>query len=149
MIQNDKFSNIGRIGLFAELWKNTVATPAIFGRLIRLTFVLSALLMLYWMIISSDRYVSEANVIVQRTDYSSGKSLDVSNLLSGTGGTNRADQLRSRAIICCRWICSKSLMKLWTFAPITATGKRPYLAHVVRRCRTRMVPSTLPLAREC
>lgn len=86
----------GRIAALAELWKTKVATPAIFGRLIRLTFVLTAFLMLYWTIIASDRYVSEANVIIQRTDLSAAKSIDVSAILAGTSGTNRADQLLLR-----------------------------------------------------
>jgi capsular polysaccharide transport system permease protein len=86
----------GRIAVLAELWKTKVATPAIFGRLIKLTFVMTAILMLYWTIIASDRYVSEANVIIQRTDLSSGKSIDVSAILAGTSGTNRADQLLLR-----------------------------------------------------
>lgn len=86
----------GRIAALTELWKSKVATPAIFGHLIRLTFALTAFLMLYWLIIASDRYVSEANVIIQRTDLSPGKSIDVSALLAGTSGTNRADQLLLR-----------------------------------------------------
>ena len=86
----------GRIAALAELWKTKVATPAIFGHLIKLTFVMTAILMLYWTIIASDRYVSEANVIIQRTDLSSGKSIDVSAILAGTSGTNRADQLLLR-----------------------------------------------------
>lgn len=86
----------GRIAALAELWKTKVATPAIFGRLIRLTFVSTAILMIYWLVIASDRYVSEANVIIQRTDLSSGKGIDVSAILTGGGGTNRADQLLLR-----------------------------------------------------
>lgn len=86
----------GRIAALAELWKAKVATPAIFGHLIRIAFMLSAFLVLYWLIIASDRYVSEANVIIQRTDLSAGKSIDVSAILAGTGSNNRADQLLLR-----------------------------------------------------
>lgn len=86
----------GRIAAFAEHWKSKVATPAIFGHLIRITFALSAFLMLYWTIVASDRYVSEANVIIQRTDLSAGKGVDISAFLPGTSGTNRTDQLLLR-----------------------------------------------------
>lgn len=87
----------GSITALAELWKTKVATPAIFGRLIRHTFVLMAFLMIYWLVIASDRYVSEANVIIQRTDQAAGKSIDVPALIAGAGGGgNRADQLLLR-----------------------------------------------------
>jgi capsular polysaccharide transport system permease protein len=86
----------GRVAALAQLWKTKVATPAIFGRLIKLTFVMTAILMLYWLLIASDRYVSEANIIIQRTDHSSVKSIDVSSLLAGSSSPNRADQLLLR-----------------------------------------------------
>ena len=50
----------------------------------------------YWGIVASDRYVSEAHVIVQRTDLASGQALDFGTFLSGAGGSNRADQLLLR-----------------------------------------------------
>lgn len=53
-------------------------------------WVLSAV---YWGVVASGRYVSEAHVIVQRTDLSAGQSMDLSGLLSGVGGGSRADEL--------------------------------------------------------
>jgi capsular polysaccharide transport system permease protein len=50
----------------------------------------------YWFMVASDRYVSEARVIVQRADLSGGQSMDFSSLIAGTGGTNRNDQLLMR-----------------------------------------------------
>jgi len=55
--------------------------------------VFSLLSALYWLVIASDRYVSVAHVIIQRTDLSSGQTVDLSSLLSGTSGGNKADQL--------------------------------------------------------
>lgn len=50
---------------------------------------------LYWGVIASDRYVSHANVIVQRTDLAAGHSMDFSSLLGGVNG-NRGDELLLR-----------------------------------------------------
>ena len=58
--------------------------------------VVSALAGIYWGVVASDRYVSEARVIIQRTDLSGGASMDFSSLLSMGTGTNRADQLLMR-----------------------------------------------------
>lgn len=51
---------------------------------------------IYWALIASDRYVSEAHVIIQKTDIASGQSMDIGSLLAGSGGSNRADQLLLR-----------------------------------------------------
>jgi capsular polysaccharide transport system permease protein len=50
---------------------------------------------LYWSVIASDRYVSQANVIVQRTDMSGGQAMDFSSLLGGASGS-RSDELLLR-----------------------------------------------------
>ena len=50
---------------------------------------------LYWGVIASDRYVSQANVIVQRTDMAGGQSMDFSSLLGGANGS-RSDELLLR-----------------------------------------------------
>lgn len=58
--------------------------------------VASALAGVYWGVVASDRYVSEARVIIQRTDLNGGASMDFSSLLSMGTGTSRADQLLMR-----------------------------------------------------
>jgi capsular polysaccharide transport system permease protein len=70
----------------------------IFRRLIQLTLVLGLLTSLYWIFVASDRYVSEANVIIRKTDAASMAGLDLSGLVPGAGapGANRADQLLLR-----------------------------------------------------
>jgi capsular polysaccharide transport system permease protein len=57
---------------------------------------LSVLASVYWLVVASDRYVSESHVIVQRTDMAAGTSVDLSSLMSGMAGGNRADQLLLR-----------------------------------------------------
>lgn len=59
--------------------------------------VLFALLSgVYWSFVASDRYVSEARVVLARSDLSSGQSMDFASLLGGGSGTSRADQLQLR-----------------------------------------------------
>ncbi|MBK6289075.1 MAG: chain-length determining protein [Gammaproteobacteria bacterium] len=57
--------------------------------------LLSLLAAFYWLLIASDRYVSEAHIIIQRTDLVSGQTVDFSGLLGNVGG-NTADQLLLR-----------------------------------------------------
>jgi capsular polysaccharide transport system permease protein len=49
----------------------------------------------YWLLIASDRYVSDARVLLQKTDQIS-VNTDMSAILSGSGGPNRGDQLLLR-----------------------------------------------------
>jgi capsular polysaccharide transport system permease protein len=50
----------------------------------------------YWLLIASDRYVSEASVIIRKTDSVAVSSVDISMLIAGVAGVNRADQLLLR-----------------------------------------------------
>lgn len=50
----------------------------------------------YWMVIASDRYVSEAHVIVQKTDLAIAPEVELSSLLGNVGNANNADQLLLR-----------------------------------------------------
>ncbi len=68
----------------------------VFRRLIRFTALIALLATAYWLILASDRYVSEANVIIRKTDSLSAPALDVSLLVSGIAGVNRPDQLLLR-----------------------------------------------------
>jgi capsular polysaccharide transport system permease protein len=64
-------------------------------RIIGAAVIASLLAAVYWLAIASDRYVSEAHVIIQRTDLPGGQGMDFSSLLGGAGG-NRGDQLLLR-----------------------------------------------------
>ena len=50
----------------------------------------------YWGFLASDRYVSEAHVIIQQADISAGQSMDIGSLLGGVSSGNQADQLLLR-----------------------------------------------------
>lgn len=60
-------------------------------------FALFAVLAIYWLLLASDRYVSTAHIVVQRTDLSAGASVDgLASLIGGASGANRPDQLMMR-----------------------------------------------------
>lgn len=81
----------------AMAWLRHELAPALLRRRIIGTAVIAcALAALYWLLLASDRYVSEAHVIVQRTDLSGGETMSFSTLISGIGGNSRADQLLLR-----------------------------------------------------
>ena len=62
--------------------------------------LLSLLAAVYWLLIASDRYVSVAHVIIQRTDMSGGQTVDFSGLLGNVGGV-ASDQLLLRDHLLC------------------------------------------------
>lgn len=51
---------------------------------------------IYWGLIASDRYVSEATLLIQHTDLNTARPLDLGTLLGGGAGGNRTDQLLLR-----------------------------------------------------
>jgi len=79
--------------LFA--WTGGWAAPVIRRRAFGLAVIASLLAALYWGVIASDRYVSEARVVVQRTDFAAGDALNLGSLLGSTG-PNQQDQLLLR-----------------------------------------------------
>jgi len=70
----------------------------LFNRLIQLSLVMGVVVSVYWGFFASDRYVSEANVIIRKTDNANMPSPDLTALVSAGAalGTNRADQLLLR-----------------------------------------------------
>ncbi|ANY15040.1 chain-length determining protein [Bordetella pseudohinzii] len=68
----------------------------LFKRLRQLTMILALLAIAYWLLLASDRYVSEANVIIRKTDSISLPAFDLSMLTSGVSPVSRTDQLLLR-----------------------------------------------------
>ncbi|MDQ7990029.1 MAG: hypothetical protein REI09_10405 [Candidatus Dactylopiibacterium sp.] len=94
MIEILKQSLPGRVSAAFVHWANQLLVPAMLRRRVfSFALVLNLLAGLYWGFIASDRYISEARVLVQRTDLAGGQSMDFAGLLSGLGSTNHADQL--------------------------------------------------------
>lgn len=65
-------------------------------RIIALALFASVLGAIYWLGIASDRYVTEAHIIIQRTDLPGGQTVDFASVLTGGSSTNKPDQLLLR-----------------------------------------------------
>lgn len=64
--------------------------------LLSLAATMSLAALTYWTFVASDRFVSEAHVIVQRTDMAVGPAVDIASLMGGQGGHGRPDQMLLR-----------------------------------------------------
>jgi capsular polysaccharide transport system permease protein len=81
----------------AAQWAQDWLTPALLRRrTFGMAFVASLLAVLYWGVIASNRYVSEAHVVVRNTDIGAPVGMDIAGLLSNTAVANRTDQLLLR-----------------------------------------------------
>lgn len=97
MIDHFKKTRLAQLSARTFGWLHREMAPALLRRrIIGAAVVFSALSAVYWVFIASDRYVSEAHVIIQRTDFAGGPNLDFSSLLGGANG-GRADQLLLRS----------------------------------------------------
>lgn len=78
-------------------WAEGLLVPRILRqRTFALVFAASLLAALYWVVWASDRFISEAHVIIQRTDMASSQSMDFGSLLAGVGNGSRSDQMLLR-----------------------------------------------------
>lgn len=75
--------------------KGGVIAALLRRRIFAVAFLASLLASFYWGLIASDRYVSEAHIIIQKTDLAAGEGLDIGGLLGG-GGASHADQMLLR-----------------------------------------------------
>ncbi|GAA5786920.1 chain-length determining protein [Chitiniphilus shinanonensis] len=97
MIEKLKRQPLARLPLRVLAWvRHEMAPTLLRHRIIGAAVVVSLLSAVYWLAIASDRFVSEARVIIQRTDLVGGPSMDFSSLLAGMGNGSRADQLLLR-----------------------------------------------------
>lgn len=99
MIERIQQSRLGRIPGRLYKWLQHEMAPALLRRrIIGAALIASLLAAVYWLLIASDRYVSEARVIVQRADLAGVQGADLSGLLNGLagGGASRADMLLLR-----------------------------------------------------
>ncbi|MGF6572923.1 capsular polysaccharide transport system permease protein [Paraburkholderia sp. GAS333] len=83
----------GRWTAAYEKTRNTLLSIRIFKLIIRLMVIFAILSVPYWLFVASDRYVSQATVLVQRTDQVDGPTVA---LPAGAGAPNSADQLLLR-----------------------------------------------------
>lgn len=85
-----------RIDRFMAYLQTGWLSTRLFPHLIRLTLIGALLATAYWLLIASDRYVSEASVIIRKTDSVAAPTADLSMLIAGIAGVNRNDQLLLR-----------------------------------------------------
>lgn len=82
---------------------------------------------LYWLLVASDRYVSESHVIVQQTDLAAAETPSLTSLLAGDAAGNRHDQLLMRDYLLSRDVVAKLDKELdlrshysqWTIDPFS------------------------------
>lgn len=97
MIDAIKKSTLARWSAQVFDWLHSEMAPALVRRRIFGAAVIASLLAaVYWLAIASDRYVSDAHVLIERTDLSGGQTMDFSSLIAGAASGNRADQLLLR-----------------------------------------------------
>lgn len=84
------------MGRAADWIQGWLAPALLRRRTFGAAFVASLLAALYWGLIASDRYVSEAHVVIQRTDLSSGQSMSFVSLLGNLGAGVQPEQLLLR-----------------------------------------------------
>lgn len=97
MIQRLKKTRVAQVMGAVVGWGQGWLAPRLARqRTFRAAFIACLLAIVYWGLIASDRYVSEARVIIQRTDLAGGQSMDFGSLLTGVGGGSRTDQMLLR-----------------------------------------------------
>ena len=77
---------------FLSFWRKWYSIQ-FFSNLIKLNFAFVVLAIFYWFLIASDRYVSQASVLIRKTDSALASSVNFSALITGVGGINRPEQL--------------------------------------------------------
>jgi capsular polysaccharide transport system permease protein len=98
MIDSIKNTRIAGKSLdYIERIQNDITIAVLNQRILSVALFTAVLLSFYWLVIASDRYISESHIIIQRTDLSGGStpSLDITSLL-GQSGSNRSDQMLLR-----------------------------------------------------
>lgn len=88
--------HFGRFSAYLHRLREDWFSHRLFSRLMWLTLIASVLTTAYWLLIASDRYVSEASVIIRKTDSVAVPSPELSMLFAGIAGVNRNDQLLLR-----------------------------------------------------
>ena len=85
-----------RLGARLGTWLGSASIPR---HTTRVTVIACALAVLYWGFLASDRYVSEAHIVVPRIDVGGAPSLDLGSYLTGATGGGRSDQLLLRSYL--------------------------------------------------
>lgn len=94
MIDRIKQTRLAQATTRLTNWAQSWLVPALLRRRIFGFAVIASLLAaVYWGFMASDRYVSEARIIIQQTDLGGNQNVDLGSLLGTAGGASRTDQL--------------------------------------------------------
>lgn len=74
-------------------WLGSASIPRLTARV---TLTACALAVVYWGLLASDRYVSEAHIVVPRIDVAGAPTMDLGSFLTGATGGGRGEQLLLR-----------------------------------------------------
>lgn len=97
MMQRFRSSSVSQVVARFAAWQQDWLAPAFLRRrTFSVAFIASLLATVYWGGLASDRYVSEAHVVIQRTDMSSPQTMDIGSLLGGGAGGSMVDQMLLR-----------------------------------------------------
>lgn len=94
--QTEEFSRTRRIRQWLDRLNEALKPEVLLERTFKIAATAIVLAMVYWGLIASNRYVSEASIEIERTDMVGAASLDFGSLLSGVGGGRSKDQLLLR-----------------------------------------------------
>lgn len=78
-----------RVSRYIESLHDRLAPRLVRRRAFQLALLAILGAILYWGVIASDRYVSEADVVVDRSDLSGGRGMDFASLFAGSGRNDR------------------------------------------------------------
>ncbi len=97
MIDRIKKTKLGSQSIeYFDRVQNDLGITILKQRVLSVALIIGLLLSFYWVVVASDRYISESHIIIQRTDISGNtQNLDISSIL-GQGGSNRNDQMLLR-----------------------------------------------------
>lgn len=94
--QTEEVSRTRRIRQWLDCLNDALRPEVLLQRTFKIAATAIVMAILYWGLIASNRYVSEASIEIERTDMVGSGSLDFGSLLSGVGGGRSKDQLLLR-----------------------------------------------------
>ena len=81
---------------FSAWLRTKVSGLSKYFNITRVAVIISLMAAVFWLVIASDVFVSDAHIIIERTELASGQSMDFTGLLGGAVNSNRGDQLLLR-----------------------------------------------------
>lgn len=107
LLTTENWRSGGRWAAAYEKAKQSLLSVRIFKLIVGLVIIFAVLSIPYWLLVASDLYVSQATVLIQRTDQVNGPTGVVSSALTAAGGgLNAGDQLLLR-----EYLLSEDMLK--------------------------------------